>query len=195
MGWTSYNADCYKNGKIDRIAEVEKHLVWGSSDTDNHCKHTILKSSLVGTTVYSAIEHIDSEGVRRVFATIFLTSINTKDYYNFFYKDMDESVGPCECDCPKVILNMLTPTDHEYAISWRDRCVEKAKNRKLDKKVVDGLSKLPLNSKIKITSGSNMGVILSKCWANKLKNPSWVDWANRTRYIVSYIKKYGYEIV
>ena len=49
-----------------------------------------------------------------------------KDGYTFGYKDMDETVGPCEIDCPLHILNMLTPEDElygegkgEYARKWR----------------------------------------------------------------------------
>ncbi len=36
-----------------------------------------------------------------------------KDYFNFSYNDMDESAGPSYYDCPKGILDMLTPTEYE----------------------------------------------------------------------------------
>jgi hypothetical protein len=35
---------------------------------------------------------------------------------------MEESMGPCECDCPEHILDLLTPTDREWALRWRARC-------------------------------------------------------------------------
>src|SRR3546814_18607482 len=35
---------------------------------------------------------------------------------------MEESMGPCEADCPARILDLLTPTDKEYAREWRTRC-------------------------------------------------------------------------
>jgi len=33
-------------------------------------------------------------------------------------------MGPCECDCPDAILDLLSPTDHDhqYAEEWRARC-------------------------------------------------------------------------
>ena len=35
---------------------------------------------------------------------------------------LTEHMGPCEAECPAVILDLLTPTDTEYAITWRERC-------------------------------------------------------------------------
>lgn len=31
-------------------------------------------------------------------------------------------MGPCEAECPVAILDLLTPTDAEYAVAWRERC-------------------------------------------------------------------------
>jgi len=28
-------------------------------------------------------------------------------------------MGPCECDCPEPVLDLLTTTDREYALQWR----------------------------------------------------------------------------
>ena len=88
MGWFWYRAKHYKNGKIDRIAEVESHLNY----QDEQVKYTVLKSALVGRTVYSAVEKVTSDGKREVFATVFLTSTNNRDYCNFGYKDMCETM-------------------------------------------------------------------------------------------------------
>lgn len=49
----------------------------------------------------------------------------------FYYKDMDETMGPYAYKCPEKILRMLTPTDNENANEWRDKCwaiLEKQKN-------------------------------------------------------------------
>jgi hypothetical protein len=35
---------------------------------------------------------------------------------------MDETMGPVESRCPERILDLLTPTDSEYANEWRARC-------------------------------------------------------------------------
>ena len=83
---------------------------------------------------------------RQVFGVVFLTSTDSKDYYNFSYKDMDESMGPCYYDCPKGILDLLTPTDSEWANNWRAKCREQLEK----KKNPDALSKLPEGSVIKV---------------------------------------------
>lgn len=47
------------------------------------------------------------------------------DYYNFGYKDVCETSGPCASEAPKRILELLSPTDEEWALQWRARCWEK----------------------------------------------------------------------
>lgn len=40
----------------------------------------------------------------------------------FFYKVVDEDMGPVESNCPQRILDKLSPTDNAYALEWRERC-------------------------------------------------------------------------
>lgn len=86
----------------------------------------VLRSALVGMRVYyAAIEHVRHEKNERiVFAAVCLVRYNPRDRegYIFGYKDMDETVGPNEADCPKAILDLLTPTEYPYAQAWRARC-------------------------------------------------------------------------
>lgn len=44
------------------------------------------------------------------------------------YKSIDESMGPCYYDCPKVLLTRST-YDSGYAKEWRAKCLERAGNR------------------------------------------------------------------
>jgi hypothetical protein len=39
-------------------------------------------------------------------------------------------MGPCECDCPDAILDLVTPTDHQYADEWRARCRDNTAERR-----------------------------------------------------------------
>jgi hypothetical protein len=39
-------------------------------------------------------------------------------------------MGPRECDCPNSILDLLSPTDHQYAQEWRARCRHNAAERR-----------------------------------------------------------------
>ena len=131
MGWTSYHANNYKNGKIDIKKECEANI----SDS-----FKVLKSSIVGSTYYAAIEDIENG---EIFAAVILTSVNNSDYYNFSYKSLTEFSGPCKYDCPAGILKMLSPTDNEWANSWRDSCYKK-------KNIKKELNTLPVGTTIKV---------------------------------------------
>lgn len=148
MGWTSYNAPTqYKNGRtvIDRKTECNKLF-----DSE---RFEILKASMVGSTYYAAVR-IRKTG--DVFAEVILTRVNTKDYFNFAYKDLDETCGPSEDRCPKSILDLLTPTDSEYANNWRERCRARFENGNRN------LGKLPIGSVIEIIESDGKTVQLVK---------------------------------
>lgn len=57
-----------------------------------------------------------------VAAAVFLLGFAPKSMYDFGYKDMDESMGPVECDCPERILKLLTAEPTGYAAEWREKC-------------------------------------------------------------------------
>ncbi len=94
--------------------------------TPTGVKSRVLKSSLVTFhTYYAAIEHLFLDGTRVVFAAVCLVDFGparTDPMRRFGYKDMDETVGPVEDSCPAGILDLLTPTEFEYALDWRARC-------------------------------------------------------------------------
>lgn len=155
MGWTSYHATHYKNGKVDRKAECDAYFM----EDLNRGFYDVLKSSMVGSTYYAAVKPLKKykdvntkeiidipKEEQRVFGVVFLTSVDNKDYYNFAYKDMDESMGPYKYDCPKSILDLLTPTESKYANEWRKACYENLAK----KKNPNGLNKLPVGTVIKV---------------------------------------------
>ena len=182
MGWTSHHATHYKNGKVDRKAECDACFVEG---LNTGC-YDVLKSAIVGSTYYAAVKplkkykNIETKEIvdipkeeQRVFGVVFLTSVDNKDYFNFSYKDMDETCGPYKYDCPKSILDLLTPTESEYANEWRKKCYETLAK----KKDPNALSNLPEGSVIKVvlpfdTQRHKAGteVILTKTkWGRKCK--------------------------
>ena len=157
MGWTSYHATHYKNGKVDRKAECDAYFLEGL----NRGHYEVVKSAMRGAIYYAAVKHLvkyvgrDEDGKsiyeslpkedQSTFAAVFVTSVDNNDYYNFSYKDMEESMGPCYYDCPVNILNVLSPTDSEFANNWREQCRQKAKGTsKL-------LRNLPVGTKIQVT--------------------------------------------
>lgn len=192
MGWTEYHAATqYKNGRycVDRKAECDRlfngDMITWDDDHKKIGKYEVLKSAMVGSTYYAAVKRTKfatetEPELSSVFAVICLTSTNMKDYYNFSYKDMDESCGPYQCDCPKGILDLLTPTENEYALEWRKACYENLAK----KKNPNALNKLPVGTVIQVimpfdTKFFNQGqeVKLKKC---KKWNSNRTEWLTQT---------------
>lgn len=85
----------------------------------------VLRSALVAMrTYYAAVEIVRRGGDREVTALVCLVRYNLRDRegYIFGYKDMDQSMGPNEAECPSAILDLLTPTEGPCAVAWRERC-------------------------------------------------------------------------
>lgn len=192
MGWTSYCASHYKyvKGKrtVDRKAECDAYFMEGL----NKGHFNVVKSAMVGSTYYAAVQllrrctgHDDNgnyfyeevpENERTTWAAIFLTSVDMKDYYNFSYKDMDETVGPYKRDCPKNILDLLSPTESQWANEWRQECYENLKK----KRDPQALKNLPVGTKIKVVMpfdtkyhSKGQEVILTKCLNWKGNRSAW----------------------
>lgn len=122
MGWTSTTR---RPGLTDMQFFHEQGI---RMNNDTH-EGKIIDSSRVGSTVYAAYEVTEkATGKREVFALVILTKSHARarDGFNFSYKDMDESMGPCESDCPARILNMLTEAKNDWAREWRERCRQRA---------------------------------------------------------------------
>ena len=181
MGWTWSYASNWKNGKIDRKKECDSCWTYSNSP------YEVLKSSMVGTTYYAAVK-VKSSG--EVFAAVFLTSTNG---YDFGYKDMEESMGPCSYDCPLSILKLLTKTENETSNLWRQMCLQKHE----EKKKMVRLSSLPVGTTIKCkcpvdSSAAKRGeeIVLQKV------SYGWVGMGYRwTRPFLTAIQENGFEIV
>lgn len=95
-------------------------------DHANGTTQRLLDFAIVNLRVgYGAVEHVHPDGTREVFAVVILMQFCRSEYFGFGYKDMDETMGPCEAECPQRILDLLT--DHlasDSASDWRRRCRE-----------------------------------------------------------------------
>ena len=122
MGWDYCRATHYKDGKVDRKAECDELYNWSNE------KKTVrvLRSSMKGNVYYAAVEITTSES-KEVIGVVAVTAGADKNdpYFNFGVKTMDETMQPFYYDCPKGILDLLTPTDNECANEWRRLCREK----------------------------------------------------------------------
>jgi hypothetical protein len=115
MGWL------YRDEPIDDPLAYLKAKY--NYDCDTHTLQT-LDGARIGNTVYLAVKSTVKKTSRSfVFAAVILIRNTKKD--GFGYKDMDESMGPCECNCPQRIMRLLSPTadiPHPgYTADWRAR--------------------------------------------------------------------------
>lgn len=117
MGWSIYYEKV-----ADPVAEVRKLLTWHNVEAG--VRGECLDAAKVGGAVYAAVRLSKPDMAPYVFAAVFLVQTHP----TFGYKDMDESMGPCEVACPKRIMALLTPLDQigdgkdrSYAADWRAR--------------------------------------------------------------------------
>lgn len=182
MGWTSYHATHYKGGTVDRKAECDAYFM----ESLNAGHYKVLKSTMKGSVYYAAVKNLTKyvgnnqyetlpEGEQNVFGVVFLTSVDMRDYYNFSYKDMDETCGPFCYDCPESILKLLSPTDSEYALKWRSKCREHAKKRAF-------LKKSPIGTVVEFVLNGHTVRFLKHSPAYQFKNPFWFN-PERNSYI------------
>ena len=85
----------------------------------------VLKSVWSGSAYYAAVEPFDISGTAgEAFAVVCLVRWNPKARHSehFGFKDMDESMGPCEARCPASVLSLLGKPRNDYAAEWRKRC-------------------------------------------------------------------------
>lgn len=181
MGWTGCNIPC---------PQTKGERVWETLRQEGFHREDIVDMAMVGTTLYMAVRYESG-----IFGVVILTDY---DRYNgmFYTKVVSEDMGPCECDCPKHVLDKLSPTDHEYAIEWRKRCEAKRK-AKTERRKNDGLAKLPYGTKIRLL-GSNggrdfNGRILTV--AARSGRRTFVDYDNHARFTKPLVEAVGWEIV
>jgi hypothetical protein len=169
MGWDYTHATHYTSkGTVDRKAEVDTLYNWKE---EGYKKVEVVKSVMVGRVYYAAIKvtHYKT-GIEEIKAAVVLTAIDSRrGYFDIGMKTMDETMGPCEATCPASILNLLTPTDDEWAIEWRNRCranIEK-------KKSPTALKNLPVGSVIQFEHYGETIELYKHPAAGQFKRPFW----------------------
>jgi hypothetical protein len=126
MGWTFTHKP--------ELTSTKEFLEQEFNCTNGHGHGTwkVLECKIVGSVAYLAIS-FKNPTEDKVFACVCLTKRNSKSYENFGYKDMDESMGPYYYDCPRSILDKLTPTTNASSNEWRLMCYDKLANKKNSK--------------------------------------------------------------
>lgn len=141
MGWDYH----HEMAPYDRRAICRRHIGNG---------YEVVKDAVVGTTYYAAVK---SPHDGKVGAVIILTKIDRNGYCNFGMKWLGEEGWPVRCECPKSVLDALSPTDNENAIEWREACREK-----LSEKKDTTLKDAPVGTKLKVTLKTGVERIVTK---------------------------------
>ena len=184
MGWTGIRYFGTMTSKRRKELCDEN---WTQSEHDGYPELKVLKSTMVGSTYYAAVRYTKGDK-SEVFGAVTLTS--TKNH-EFYYKEMDETVGPTERKCPTSILKLLSPTDKTWALEWRRDCEEY--NRKKKEKKTPGT--LPVGSVIKFTLwNGEEKVIEKKPPMYQFKRAWWYVPATHTCYSAKYIPE-NFEII
>lgn len=195
MGWTSYHAKYYKGSKIDRKAECDSYFTEGLNKGHYKIEKSIVKGSVYYAAVRNLVRYVetkDGEGIykplpeseQKVWGMVIVTSTDMKDWFNFAYKEIHEDMGPAYFDCPDSILNLLSPTESEWALEWREKCRKRNAARK-------ELQKLPLGTTIKVVS-QDLSYELTKC------RVGWIRWVDKSKGVYmrpNDIIDFGYAIV
>jgi hypothetical protein len=152
MGWTFMN----KSKSITASEFLKNEFTW----RNEQATVVVLDVAIVGMrTAYLAIERkgltMENKQINEVYAMVCLLDYQPKEYNNFGYKDMEEGCQPYYFDCPKRILDLLTPTDSEGATKWRDTCLENLAKRESKPKLKTGCI-LKLDAPVKFSNGESL---------------------------------------
>ena len=133
----------YTSVYVGNTSESSKTLM--TRELEQYGSIKVLKSAMVRGVYYAA--YVMTKRPEEVHGIVCLVR---KSKGEFIYKDIDEEMGPFESKCPESILDLLTPTESNYANEWRERCRAYANSKAKD--VRKQLNKLPIGTRI-VTNG------------------------------------------
>ena len=107
-----------------------------------------VKRAAVGNDLWAVIEHAHPDGKTERFIVLFKLA---KSGDGWGYKDIEESMGPYEHDCPISFFDLapLADDDKSYARDWRER-VRQAHARRNQK--------LTVGQTVKLTNGQTVRI-------------------------------------
>lgn len=121
MGWISFHLFKGESAKA-YLDNVYGGIIYDKSG-EPIIERKVLKSALVNfREYYCALSIVDNRtGSKKVVAGVAKIEYDNKDFDNFSYKAMDETYGPFLYNCPESVFNLLTETDNDFAIEWREK--------------------------------------------------------------------------
>lgn len=148
------------------------HREKGESNLDHFrrefgCGDRLIDGATKNGVFYGALRtDKTTSGKEEVAALIVLIRWVPKDYYNFGYKDMDESMGVGEYGCPERILALLSPVHDIYtgdsaqwASDWRQGCYDNLAKAKESRKVKPGMT-VRFKQAVKFRNGESLDTLV-----------------------------------
>jgi hypothetical protein len=148
MGWTSSWAWNRKEKIVEHVISAE---MWGAN-------FSILEHTVRGNRVWVLAEYAQGEKVGQRFIALFLLSYHDREWA---YKDMDESCGPCQYDCPISFIKRAREVDApigDYAKEWREKVIQYHTNKNANRK-----RKAVLKPGMKLQYQRNVYELIEKC--------------------------------
>ena len=124
------------------------HKTWAEAVMDelDDSRHEVVKRS----GHYFAVRIKEGCGEGDVFGLVVLGSKSKSG--EVWIKYVDETMGPAESRCPKSILDLLSPTENQYALDWRERC-RKYHELKASQPKLKGGETIKLSRKVRFNDG------------------------------------------
>ena len=140
MGWT---------GTHKETGENVKTFFEGEFNSDNG---QVLDCAVVNfNEAYLAYKN---HNTGQIVGIVCLLHYDSNNFYNLYYKDIDEGMGPFSYNCPAKILDQLTePPPNDWAATWREKCRQKLQNKQRNNKLKDG-NVIQLSEPLEFTDGS-----------------------------------------
>lgn len=114
------------------------------------CENEVVKATIKNGVVYGAIRNLKTGNV---WAMISLLKFRKDGWQTeMLAKNMSEDMMPYYFDCPKSILDLLTNTDNENSLKWREKCREQLEKAK-EKAKVKKTDYLFIKSGVKFANG------------------------------------------
>ena len=173
MGWTGhFISPCPKgNERLRAVIDLEYRGI------------DILDGAMRGTTAYIVCRYGE-----HIWAEVALTEYRDGE---FLIKTMSENMGPYAYDCPKRLLDLLPPTDSEFAKEWREACLRRIVAKRVTSKKGSALRKLPIGTHIRVKGYEDRTLTVGVYRGKR----AYIDWARMQRWYGTTIERMGWEVI
>lgn len=116
MGWSTTQR--LRNNEFD----TDERFVMEQLMGDNFVLHGIasIPDNKDKGVIYAAMSNVDKP--EEVFAFIMRYEWNDSDRHNYAFNYWSDECGPGYHKCPGPILDLLSPTENQNALAWRQQC-------------------------------------------------------------------------